>query len=124
MRLRSSRSIGERAARKTEPPTGFLLIRTGSYVSRRDSDQVQEKTMTTVLKAKLLAGIFLVAIAITAPAQTVSTIYQFSNGTNPNLPAGVMAQGQDGNFYGITLSGGSNANVGAIYKISSKGVLT
>jgi len=80
--------------------------------------------MTTVLKAKLLAGIFLVAVAAAAPAQTVSTIYQFSNGTNPNLPAGVMAQGQDGNFYGITLSGGSNANVGAIYKISSKGVLT
>jgi uncharacterized repeat protein (TIGR03803 family) len=80
--------------------------------------------MTTVLKAKLLAGTFLVAIAVAAPAQTVSTIYQFSSGTNPNLPVGVMAQGQDGNFYGITLSGGSSANLGAIYKISSKGVLT
>jgi uncharacterized repeat protein (TIGR03803 family) len=80
--------------------------------------------MTTVVKAKLLAGMFLVAIAIAAPAQTVSTIYEFSSGTNPNLPAGVMAQGQDGNFYGITLSGGSSANVGAIYKISSGGALT
>ncbi|MGB0008965.1 MAG: choice-of-anchor tandem repeat GloVer-containing protein [Candidatus Sulfotelmatobacter sp.] len=80
--------------------------------------------MTTVLKAKLLAGIFLVAMAIAAPAQTVSTIYKFSSGTNPNLPAGVMAQGQDGNFYGITLSGGGPANQGAIYKISPKGVLT
>ena len=54
----------------------------------------------------------------------VSTIYKFSSGTNPNLPAGVMAQGQDGNFYGITLSGGGPANQGAIYKISPKGVLT
>jgi uncharacterized repeat protein (TIGR03803 family) len=80
--------------------------------------------MTTVLKVKLLAGIFLVTMAIAAPAQTVSTIYKFSNGTNPNLPAGVMAQGQDGNFYGITLSGGSSANLGAIYKMTSKGVLT
>ena len=80
--------------------------------------------MTTVLKAKLLAGIFLVAMAIAAPAQTVSTIYQFSSGTNPNLPAGVMAQGQDGNFYGITLSGGGPANQGAIYNISPGGVLT
>jgi uncharacterized repeat protein (TIGR03803 family) len=79
--------------------------------------------MTAVLKAKLLAGIFLVAIAIAAPAQTVSTIYKFSSGTNPNLPAGVMAQGQDGNFYGITLSGGT-ANQGVIYKISSEGVIT
>ncbi len=80
--------------------------------------------MTTVFKAKLLAGIFLVAIAIAAPAQTVSTIYTFSSGTNPNLPAGVMAQGQDGNFYGITLSGGGPANQGAIYNISPEGVLT
>jgi uncharacterized repeat protein (TIGR03803 family) len=79
--------------------------------------------MSQVLKAKLLAGIFLVAIAIAAPAQTVSTIYQFSSGTNPNLPAGVMAQGQDGNFYGITQSGGT-ANLGVIYKISSAGELT
>lgn len=79
--------------------------------------------MTTVLKAKLLAGIFLVATALAAPAQTVSTLYQFSSGTNPNLPAGVMAQGQDGNFYGITLSGGT-ANLGVFYNISAAGVLT
>jgi len=79
--------------------------------------------MTTVLKAKLLAAIFLVAIAIAAPAQTVSTIYQFSNGANPNYPAGVMAQGQDGNFYGVTLSGNGCCQ-GVIYKISSGGTLT
>src|SRR6204780_818328 len=80
--------------------------------------------MTTVLKAKLLAGIFLMAMAIAAPAQTVNTIYKFSSGTNPNLPVGVMAQGQDGDFYGITQSGGGRANLGAIYKISSKGAIT
>jgi uncharacterized repeat protein (TIGR03803 family) len=79
--------------------------------------------MTTVLKAKLLAGLFLVAIATAAPAQTVSTIYQFSNGSNPNDPAGVMAQGRDGDFYGVTLSGNGCCQ-GIIYKINSKGVLT
>jgi uncharacterized repeat protein (TIGR03803 family) len=79
--------------------------------------------MTTVLKAKLLAGIFLVAIAIAAPAQTVSTIYQFGSGSNPNDPAGVMAQGQDGNFYGVSLSGNGCCQ-GVIYKISSGGALT
>jgi uncharacterized repeat protein (TIGR03803 family) len=79
--------------------------------------------MTTVLKAKLLAGMFLVAIAIAAPAQTVSTIYQFNNGSNPNYPAGVMAQGRDGNFYGVTLSGNGCCQ-GVIYKISSGGALT
>jgi uncharacterized repeat protein (TIGR03803 family) len=79
--------------------------------------------MATVLKAKLLAGIFLVAIAIAAPAQTVSTIHQFSSGSDPNDPAGVMAQGQDGNFYGVTLSGNGCCQ-GVIYKISSGGALT
>ena len=79
--------------------------------------------MTTVLKAKLLAGIFLVAIAIAAPAQTVSTIYTFGSGSNPNYPAGVMAQGQDGNFYGVTLSGNGCCQ-GDIYKISSEGAIT
>ena len=79
--------------------------------------------MTTVLKAKLLAGIFLVAIAIAAPAQTVSTIYHFSSGSNPNYPAGVMAQGQDGEFYGVTLSGNGCCQ-GDIYKISSEGAIT
>ncbi len=79
--------------------------------------------MTTVLRAKLLAGIFLVAMAIAAPAQTVSTIYQFGSGTNPNYPFGVMAQGRDGNFYGVTLSGNGCCQ-GDIYKISSEGVIT
>lgn len=80
--------------------------------------------MTTVLKAKLLTGIFLVAIAIAAPAQTVTTIYTFgSGGSSLTLPAGVMAQGQDGDFYGVTLSGNGCCQ-GVIYKISSEGVLT
>jgi uncharacterized repeat protein (TIGR03803 family) len=79
--------------------------------------------MTTVLKARLLAGIFLLAIAVAAPAQTVSTLYQFSSGSNPNYPVGVMAQGQDGNFYGVTLSGNGCCQ-GVIYKISSGGALT
>ncbi len=79
--------------------------------------------MTTVFRAKLLAGIFLVAIAIAAPAQTVSTIYQFSSGSNPNYPFGVMAQGRDGDFYGVTLSGNGCCQ-GDIYKISSEGAIT
>jgi uncharacterized repeat protein (TIGR03803 family) len=79
--------------------------------------------MTTVLKAKLFAGIFLVAIAIAAPAQTVSTIYEFNNTSDPSDPAGVMAQGQDGNFYGVSLSGNGCCQ-GIVYKISSEGAIT
>jgi uncharacterized repeat protein (TIGR03803 family) len=79
--------------------------------------------MTIVLKATLLASMFLVAMAIAAPAQTVSTLYQFSSGSNPNYPSGVMAQGQDGEFFGVTLSGNGCCQ-GIIYKISSEGVLT
>jgi uncharacterized repeat protein (TIGR03803 family) len=79
--------------------------------------------MTTVLQARLLAGVFLVAMTIAASAQTVSTIYQFGSGSNPNFPSGVMAQGRDGEFYGVTLSGNGCCQ-GVIYKITSAGVLT
>ena len=74
--------------------------------------------MTTVLRATLLTGIFLMAMAIAAPAQTVSTIYQFGTGANPNEPSGAMAQGRDGNFYGVTQSGNGCCQ-GIVYKISS-----
>src|SRR5580698_3752124 len=79
--------------------------------------------MTTVLKAKLVIAALFAGSAIPAQAQTVSTIYTFSSGTNPSDPAGVMAQGQDGNFYGVTLSGNGCCQ-GDVYKISSEGAIT
>src|SRR6185503_9384474 len=56
------------------------------------------------------------------PDGALTTLIQFSqaNGAFPN--AGLV-QGNDGNFYGTTYSGGT-ANLGTVFKITTNGVLT
>lgn len=60
-----------------------------------------------------------------AQAQTVTTLYTFfsNNDTQPTSPYGVMAQGRDGAFYGISQSG-SGCCQGWFYKVDSTGVQT
>ncbi len=53
----------------------------------------------------------------------LTSLYSFTgtnDGSNPYF--GALAQGSDGNFYGTTTYGGTN-NLGAIFKISTNGVL-
>jgi uncharacterized repeat protein (TIGR03803 family) len=64
--------------------------------------------------------------AIGSPAQTFKTLFNFdvTNGWDPN---GVLIQGTDGNFYGITTGGGTGSCIfgcGTIFKITPGGVLT
>jgi uncharacterized repeat protein (TIGR03803 family) len=63
-------------------------------------------------------------VAIPAHAQTVTTLYNFgqANG-DPTFPTGTMAQGRDGEFYGITQAGNGCCQ-GIVYKISSAGAIT
>src|SRR3974390_237816 len=66
-------------------------------------------------------------VAISARAQTVNTLYNFGAVTgDPVFPTGPMAQGRDGNFYGVSLYGpiGGSTNNGVVYKISSSGAIT
>ncbi len=82
---------------------------------------------TAALALTVLALVISIAAsAIQAQAQTVTTLYTFnSNSTNtaPTFPEGVLAQGQDGSFYGISQSGNGCCQ-GIFYKIDSTGVLT
>src|ERR1051326_1800938 len=56
-----------------------------------------------------------------AQAQTVTTLYDFAtNSSMAQQPSGVIAQGRDGNFYGITQS----PDRGAIYKVTPSGTFT
>ena len=68
--------------------------------------------------------LFSMAAAITAPAQTLSTVVVF-NGSNGSSP-GPLVQGIDGNLYGVTYTGESFANVfyGTVFKTTTAGVLT
>jgi uncharacterized repeat protein (TIGR03803 family) len=74
------------------------------------------------LKVACAVGLFCLAAAIAAPAQTFVTLASFggSNGQSPYAP---LVQGTDGNFYGTTRDGGAN-NYGTVFKITDAGVLT
>ena len=75
------------------------------------------------------AAIFIAVLAAAAPpaqAQSVNTLFNFqsnSNNSEPSEPQGNMAQGRDGNFYGIS-SSGDGCCQGVFYKIDSTGVMT
>jgi len=73
-------------------------------------------------------GVLLLLFALCAGAlnaQTYADLYEFTGkpgGCCPQHPS-VMAQGRDGNLYGITSAGGAN-NIGSIFKITPTGTLT
>jgi len=57
-------------------------------------------------------------------AGSLSTLYQFGAlPTDGTYPSGGLVQGSDGNFYGTTLSGGTNGD-GTVFRISAAGSLT
>jgi len=65
----------------------------------------------------------LVLSAATASAQGYADLHEFTgNGCCPQHPA-ILAQGRDGNVYGITPTGGTNSK-GVIFKISPAGGYT
>jgi uncharacterized repeat protein (TIGR03803 family) len=86
--------------------------------------KMKSGTAALALTVLTLVALF-VGVAVQAQAQTVNTLYNFSsnNSTQAILPAGTMAQGRDGKFYGISQSGNGCCQ-GWFYKISSTGVLT
>src|SRR5277367_6531906 len=54
---------------------------------------------------------------------TLTTLYNFSL-TDGDLPVGTLILGNDGNYYGTTSAGGSDANAGTFFKITPSGTLT
>ena len=64
------------------------------------------------------------------PSGTLTTLYSFCSVQNEDQdcldgegPTGPVTQGADGNFYGLTESGGSNGG-GTLYKVTPAGTLT
>jgi uncharacterized repeat protein (TIGR03803 family) len=60
--------------------------------------------------------------ATSSPAQTVTTLADFSN--NGYSPTGDLVQGFNGEFYGVTLYGPSSTGVGTVYDVTSSGTLS
>jgi uncharacterized repeat protein (TIGR03803 family) len=57
------------------------------------------------------------------PTGTLNVVYSFTGGQDGNEPIGALAQGTDGNFYGLTTGGGAHAN-GGVFKMTPAGALT
>ena len=78
-------------------------------------------------------GLFCVATAIAARAQTLTTLYSFcsqGNCADGSEPSAGLVQATDGNFYGTTVFGGNSSSCnshfgcGTIFKITPSGTLT
>ena len=69
--------------------------------------------------------VFLVVSTGALSAQTYADLYDFLGKPDGCCPqySSVMAQGRDGNLYGITTTGGAN-NIGSVFKISPTGTHT
>ena len=73
------------------------------------------QTTKAMLCTAVAIVVFLLALPRNAQAQTVTTIYTFVGGSNSSVnPYGAIAQGRDGEYYGMTVPG-------VIYKVSASG---
>jgi uncharacterized repeat protein (TIGR03803 family) len=57
------------------------------------------------------------------PTWVVTTLWSFGGGTGGELTQSGLLQGKDGNFYGVTTSGGSTG-YGTVFKVTPTGVET
>ena len=76
--------------------------------------------MTSSSPLKMACMAIALCAAATAPAQTLTTLVNFT-GSNGRNPGGSLVQGADGNFYGTTNLGGFENN-GTIFKLDHRGV--
>jgi uncharacterized repeat protein (TIGR03803 family) len=59
-----------------------------------------------------------------APDGTLATVYTFTGAADGNCPDWELAEGPDGNFYGVTSGGNATTPYGTIFKVTPAGSLT
>jgi uncharacterized repeat protein (TIGR03803 family) len=81
-----------------------------------------ERKMGKPSRWKIAPAMLVLFAAIGASGQTFTSLLDF-DGTNGSYPLGYLAQGTDGNFYGVT-NGGGVADYGTIFRLTTAGQLT
>ena len=71
----------------------------------------------------VLAFVVVLASAALAQAQTFTTVYNFTGGSDGGNPYAGVIQDKAGNLYGVTSGCGAN-NWGALYELRASGTLT
>ena len=78
---------------------------------------------TTVLGGAGTGTVFMLTPSATTP-WPLTLLHSFTNDYNGESPQAGLIQGSDGNFYGTTSGGGTNAEGGTVFKIGPSGGLT
>jgi uncharacterized repeat protein (TIGR03803 family) len=95
----------------------------------RTPTQQDFSTLAIFNKPATLLILFCTFFAMSAQAQTFSTLFDFS-GTEGASPVGALVQGIDGNLYGVTSKGGSShacqgvTGCGTIFKTTTDGTVS
>jgi uncharacterized repeat protein (TIGR03803 family) len=81
------------------------------------------RLFSTYVKRLVVVFAFVSSIIRVANGQTLTTLHIFV-GTDGSAPGGILAQGTNGDIYGITTAGGAHPNWGTVYEISPSGTFT
>lgn len=82
--------------------------------------------MNIQIKCWMLTCMCALSWTVSAGAQTIETVYYFTNlpfTASPENPVAGLTQGKDGNFYGTTRYGGTGVG-GTIFKLSTNGIVS
>jgi uncharacterized repeat protein (TIGR03803 family) len=83
-----------------------------------------QRVMTDALRGVLIVGSsWLIVMGTPVRGGIVFTTLATFNGTNGSCPCGGLVQGNDGNFYGTTSTGGAN-NQGTVFRMTGDGTIT
>ena len=94
----------------------LALARLSTFMPvRRQKGAIMPKL--SLSKMVCIVLVFCAATAISSPAQTILGRFVGDNGAYPRS----LVQGNDGNFYGITISGDSGLYAGTVFKITHEG---
>jgi len=94
-------------------PTGLVQGSSGNFYGTTESGG----SSTNCIFGSSCGTVFKIT-----PRGTLTTLHSF-DGTDGDDPEAGLVQGTDGNFYGTTISGGTNSD-GTVFKITPSGTLT